>query len=340
MRRAAATQFCALFLLCALGLSLRPAPALASTTAPCGSTPTVACIMGTYNVVTEGSLTTSNDIEGSSVVGGNLAAATLFADTARLPKKPVSYVYGTVKDTINIDNGGSINYGALASGVKINLNGGGTATKGGFPDPLSVFTTALNTKSSQLAAEAADATLTATTANSKNELLIAGKSSAALSADSGIAYVTITASALTSLLTSFTGTAPTIVLGSGVTSAIINVSGTPTSGTDLGSGLNLDSNVYQNVLFNFYDATSLQLNSWSTSVLAPDASVTLDGSAFDGFIYADNLSAGAEIHNYYYTGRLTVPEPGTLALLAAGLAAIAATRRALRPDTKRDDVTA
>jgi len=114
-----------------------------------------------------------------------------------------------------------------------------------------------------------------------------------------------------------------------VTSIVVNVDGTPTL-----PQINQNT-IEQNVLFNFYDATSVSLYSWETAVLAPDAAATLPGSPFDGFIYAQSISTGAEIHNYAYTGNLPpppsgVPEPASLTLAAAGLATLGVIRRTRR----------
>jgi choice-of-anchor A domain-containing protein len=318
------------WLVAILLLALTPDVARAGLSAPCGPTPSAVCIMQTYNVVL-GNLSTGSDIEGSVVVGGDMTASTLFNNTSRLPTTPVAYLYGQLQDSINIDNGGSLNYGSLAHGVTLNLSGGASATQGNWPDPsVTAFTNPLNSKSAALSLIAGDANV----ALSGGHFVISAASRSGartIAADSGLAYVSLTASQLETLLTSFSGAPPTFSFGHGIKSVIFNISGTPAAGTDLGSGLNLDANVYQNILFNFYQATSLQLNSWSTAVLAPDATVTLDGSAFDGFLYADNLSAGAEVHNFYYTGYIRTPEPGTLSLLAVGLAAVAGLRRARRP---------
>jgi choice-of-anchor A domain-containing protein len=150
----------------------------------------------------------------------------------------------------------------------------------------------------------------------------------------GIAYFNIQASTLENDLFDPSGQNPISnwVFSTSVTS-VINVIGNFTN-LDNGStdGVNFPATVPQDVLFNFENATSLTLYSWETSVLAPDAETSLIGNAFDGFIYTkDIISDQNGINNYLFTGDLPrVPEPGTLALLAVGLAATLATRRARR----------
>jgi hypothetical protein len=103
------------------------------------------------------------------------------------------------------------------------------------------------------------------------------------------------------------------------------------------------------VLWNFVNATGLTFpNEIGGSILAPFASVTNDGP-IDGTLVADSYSGDGELHSHPYTGTLpdgtvapatlnttflntagastSVPEPGSLILLATGLAAMAAFRR-------------
>ena len=76
----------------------------------------------------------------------------------------------------------------------------------------------------------------------------------------------------------------------GVTT-IINVSGTnPTI------GINANNNINKNdVLFNFYEARSLTVNStFNYSILAPKADVTLNDGGVFGTVVSNNLDQNAE----------------------------------------------
>ena len=67
----------------------------------CGSAQaeTAAEILSTFNLVTEGNVTTGSDIEGSTVVGGNLSGATFFGNNT--PANPLLVIYGNITDSIN-----------------------------------------------------------------------------------------------------------------------------------------------------------------------------------------------------------------------------------------------
>lgn len=105
---------------------------------------------------------------------------------------------------------------------------------------------------------------------------------------------------------------------------VINVSGdnlnNPGSVNLSGSGFN--STTYSNILWNFYDATSLNLgNGWKGNVLALDADVRIMND-IDGSLAAKSYTGAGQIHHHYwdYTPPTTdVSEPSMLALLMAGL---------------------
>ncbi len=89
-------------------------------------------------------------------------------------------------------------------------------------------------------------------------------------------------------------------------------------------------------IWNFYDATSLTLNSqFGGSILATGATLK-NSNNIEGGVYVNQLQQSGEIHQQAYTGSwptgpqgnaTPVPEPASLALVVAALGAAAAARR-------------
>ncbi|MYM70862.1 choice-of-anchor A family protein [Duganella sp. FT134W] len=81
------------------------------------------------------------------------------------------------------------------------------------------------------------------------------------------------------------------------------------------------ANKYSNkMVWNFYNATSLTVNSqFAGSILATKAALT-NTANIDGGVYVSSLDQHAEIHLHNFTADVSaVPEPGTYAMLLAGL---------------------
>lgn len=112
---------------------------------------------------------------------------------------------------------------------------------------------------------------------------------------------------------------------------VINVSGTNLSnpGSVNLSGSGFTSSTYSNILWNFYEATSLNLaNGWKGNVLALDADVKI-ANDIDGSLAAKSYDGRGQIHHYYwdYTPpSKQVPETGALGLLLIGLGLLSLNR--------------
>jgi choice-of-anchor A domain-containing protein len=266
---------------------------------------TAAQILASYNLVTTGDANTNSDIEGSAVVGGNANLATVFGNNA--PAHPTLGVYGTIQGNLNVNNGGAVHYGVKSA--SINLNGGSTAVQGGFTNTLLDFTSPLNALSASLAGLAANSTAI------NNGTFVAHPDS------NGVAVFNLTAAALQTAMTnhSFAFTQ------NGATAIIVNVDGNYTEG----SSTNWNPPPVQDVIFNFFDATSVAVGNWQSSILAPGAAVSILNGNVQGFVYANSFVGGGELHNFDFTGVLpsAVPEPGTLAIFGLALGCLLTVRR-------------
>ena len=114
-------------------------------------------ILSTYNLVTTGNVSTSSDIEGSAVIGGNLDGSGTFFNN-HVPANPVVYLYGQQTGNYNLDAGGSLYYSGAPGGT-VNYNGGGKLVSSGPPQPLTDFTAPLNALASSLAGLSANSTV-------------------------------------------------------------------------------------------------------------------------------------------------------------------------------------
>jgi choice-of-anchor A domain-containing protein len=268
-------------------------------------------ILSNFNLVTTGNVSTNSDIVGDAVVGGNLSGATFFGGGANIPSSPDLYLFGKLNSSLNLNSGGNL-YFAGTTSQHVNYNGGGKLHTT-LPNALSYYTDPLTDLSKQLS------DLTATTGTS----FVNGKFNAG--SNTGIVVFDIKGSTLTSDLMnhdiSFTG-------GKGVTSYIINVIGNFTDPSS--THFNVDQ---EDALFNFEDATTVNLGQWGASILAPDAALKItSGGNIEGSVFAQSFLGGGELHNNnLFNGALptiaavpaaAVPEPSTWAMLIAGFAGL------------------
>jgi choice-of-anchor A domain-containing protein len=263
-------------------------------------------ILSNFNLVTTGNVSTNSDIVGDAVVGGNLNGATFFGGGANIPSSPDLYLFGKLNSSLNLNSGGNL-YFAGTTSQHVNYNGGGGKLYTTLPNALSYYTNPLTDLSTQLA------DLTATTGTS----FVNGKFNAG--SNTGIVVFDISGSTLASDLVnhdiSFTG-------GKGVTSYIINVIGNFTDPSS--THFNVDQ---EDALFNFENATTVNLGQWGASILAPDAAVTItSGGNIEGSLFANSFLGGGELHNNnLFDGALpsaAAPEPSTWAMLIVGFAGL------------------
>ena len=215
-------------------------------------------------------------------------------------------MFGTLKSSLNLNSGGSLYYAGSTTDQHVNYNGGGTLHTA-LPNPLGYYTDPLTDLSTQLS------DLTATTGTS----FVKGDFNAG--SNTGIVVFNISGSALASDLVNH----DISFAGKGVTSYIINVIGNFTNSSS--THFNVDQ---EDALFNFEDATTVNLGQWGASILAPDAVVKItSGGNIEGSLFAKSFLGGGELHNNnLFNGALptiaAVPEPSTWAMLFAGFAGL------------------
>jgi choice-of-anchor A domain-containing protein len=282
--------------------------------------------LSAYNLITFGNLTTTSEVEGRTLVGGNLFGNASNYGVA-LPNSTgvdVLAVAGNISGSnIQINNGGNLRLGGTSS-ANLNFNGGGQLIN----DP----------SVSQLVGEAQIA-LTGystflTTQAPTNAVNIPGGNdqpgpvnfSAVAAGPNNVAVFNIDGNSLFN-----NNKVQQIDMNfNGADTVVINVSGTNiTYNSGNFVGLFASDFSAQRVIWNFYEATGLQLDRvlWG-AVLAPNANITGIGGnpmnqVIEGSVVANSLLTNSEVHLPTFDG--FVPTPGTAAVL--GLASLVAARR-------------
>ena len=300
-----------------------------------------------WNVVSFNNFTSYNHVDGRVLVGGNFTAGGNFGIlNNNIPASqygtPALTVAGNAALAGSVNAGGGISVGGTSSG-NFNNNGNNVVTYGvsntatanntTFTNGGASFTNALNSQKTDIIASL--------TSLSSNLAALANTSGVTVGGDANNQSITVTGSGLKVLNWSeamFEGTANqalSITLPNDAT-LVINV-----AGTDI--DMNRNFNRYTNdnrVLFNFYEATTIDLNrQFSGSVLGVFADIVGGNSGnIDGNVIGKSVlqNANGEIHNNYFQGDLssvasgggvTAPEPATWGMMILGFGLIGLTMR-------------
>lgn len=296
-----------------------------------------------WNLIVLGDLTSSSEVEGRTFVGGNLDGNSsnyqIKTPAASSYDIPGLTVVGDVTGgTKNLNNGaGAVVGGNVTSGF--NLNGaaqtvkvGGTiantnvnqntvnaglAANAGFVEGLQQQKSLLTSGMTDLSQGMAKLAQNSSVSISGNRATFDAKPDA-----KGVAVFTLTSADLNRI-----GEIKFNL--NGADTAIVNVSGANIVLND--NFLGGTQGLGEHVIWNFADAKTLDLTTaWGGSVLAPGAAATT-GNYVQGSAVFGSLKQNGEFHLGTYTGGYTppttptpatptpIPEPGSWALMIAGL---------------------
>jgi choice-of-anchor A domain-containing protein len=285
-----------------------------------------------YNLILFGDLNVSGGsghIEGKAFIGGDVVKASVFAQ-----KEPSHSTADTVKVVGNFksNNGTHIDRGYLAY-------------EGNFSGPTNICNGA-GMGSSGCVKKVTDGSLSAEKASLFTQLRaesdyykgLADSSNIALIGDMNNKKFSYTGEATDLVVFNITAdqlTGPQWSLDMDFATAlnvVINVSGTSFNAGNTKNGTQSFRNNHTNVLWNFYEATTLNFgDSWFGSILALDATINTR-SNLDGAVAAKSYIGNGEIHkgSWDYTPPTPpvkeVTEPSIFILLLCGLGLIGLSR--------------
>lgn len=305
-----------------------------------------------YNVIVFNDLSTESNIYGRTFIGNNLLGGNSGDYGNQLPSTISAsdrtlVVGGDILSSssgIQVQRGsvyvdGSVNRSINFNGTDSNGNHGTIVADHSIDASTSSIRGYSIAQSEALHALIADSTVSFPTASSQPSNIVF----TATPGSDGLAVFNVNASDIFS-----NSKAQSILLNAPAsTNIVINVAGTSIDFNQGNFGGDFLTDFNQgHVLWNFYEATSININrNFNGGILAPYATVT-NYSSIDGIVVANNLYAHAQVHTPVsmdptaysgYTDPAAVPEPGSAIFLlaAGGLLFIMRNRRLLTSSESR-----
>lgn len=295
-----------------------------------------------YNVFTIGNDTQSNvDDQGKVAVGGNLTSTGLSIGTSRGANSGTNLVvggnytnqYNTLNGSAAIGgnsswNGATIN-GGLSAGGSVNFSGYGQVTGGvtygtTYSNPTTTIQGGVSKGTTTLPVNfSSAATYLNNTSQSYSQIAANGTTT------NSYGSLTLNAGSKASALDVFTLSGSQLSSANGLTinadpnaTVLINIDGSADQFQNMGITINGTDN--QHVLYNFYQASSLNLSGISVqgTILAPGAATNFANGNINGSLLVNSVTGGGEGHDFLFQGTIApTPEASTalsLMLLVCG----------------------
>ena len=255
----------------------------------------------------------SSDVEGALLSGGSVSIASY---SVNYKDKDAFGSYALVARNNLTLNGGSIDNGKIYVGGTTKLTNAAAPPTGAKPvdfDAAASYYKAVSTNLSQAKA-------TGTVTPLWSGVVLTGKNKGNNPVDVFNVDASVFAHSSSWTLQNLTP-GQTLIFNVGGSSATFN-----------NGGISFEPLSGYNVLFNFYDATNVDVRGVIGSVLAPKAAVTTQWGVINGNVIVDSWSSTIQINaNHYfkpinvptYSSPMSVPEPENYAMLLAGLALVA-----------------
>jgi len=302
-------------------------------------------MMGNANIYTIKNFSApSSDVEGTLVAGGNVNVGSYSINAA--PNKQVKNEYALIAGGDLKLTGGSINNGKTYVGGNVELQWAAEPQRTSV-NPIDFVASAAYYQA--LSGDLAKVQSTGIVSTLWGGSVVTG---------SGLGGIDVFNVSADMFRTSHSWTLDKLVKGQ---TLIFNISGANATFND--GGVSFEPLRDYNVLFNFPDAVSLNVKGIIGSVLAPNATVNANWGVINGQVIVDTWNSTIQVNaNHYFTpvnlagfrdtptlppvvtpgdpvivapDPADVPEPGTLALMFAGVGMAVAARRVRRVPTPK-----
>ncbi|MFO0860340.1 MAG: choice-of-anchor A family protein [Phycisphaerales bacterium] len=272
-----------------------------------------------WNLIVRHNLTTSSEVEGRTIVGGNIAGTSNYGVKLLPPSNYVnvdSLVIGgsIAANNYQVNSGRARLFGSKGS-ANFNMNGGGALIQ----NDNSVTAMVNSAWGDVLNASTYCSSLSPT-----NTVTLPGGQPAGVTFNSvlgpgGVAVFNVNGNSLfqNNLVQQMD------INMNGASTVVINVSGTSITynGGNMVGGFNVAN--AGKIIWNFYQATTLNIDRhFFGAILAPKATMS-NSTAIEGSVFTDTFNQNGEVHLPNFNGN--IPAPGVLTL--AGFGMIVATRR-------------
>jgi len=272
-----------------------------------------------WNLIVRHNLTTSSEVEGRTIVGGNISGTSNYG-TKLLPASNYVNVDSLViggsiaSNNYQVNSGRARLFGSKGS-ANFNMNGGGALIQ----NDASVTAMVNSAWSDVVNASSYCSSLAATNTVTLPSGQPAGVVFNSIAGPGGVAVFNVNGNALfqNNLVQQMS------INMNGASTVVINVAGTNITynGGNMVGGFNVPN--ASKIIWNFFEATTLNIDRhFFGAILAPLATMS-NSTAIEGSVFTDTFNQNGEVHLPNFNGN--IPAPGALAL--AGFGMVVATRR-------------